>query len=277
MAAFKDDIRVTDRISFKRGGGPRRRGGAPPITPMKQGSNVHITLREEPDGTIVEERWGHNIFLDYGREWIAELCGLNDAVGAGSPYRNDRVAYMAFGIGGTSQIVPADMLRGVTPGSPYSYAGYPDKWGYSNPADLTTGSFGSYPLGGGAGDPAQTDDNPAVTGLEYPVQVETTDYYDSLSAAVFPEAGTVRFRAIVGYSQISFGAFTSIPISEVGLFTESVPFQDVPPLAEDREVPTSGTPKPPLGVRYMIAYNTFDTLSKTPAFVLQVDWELRFA
>jgi len=27
----------------------------------------------------------------------------------------------------------------------------------------------------------------------------------------------------------------------------------------------------------MVAYNTFDTLSKTSAFVLQFDWEIRFS
>jgi hypothetical protein len=217
---------------------------------------------------VIEERNTHNIFLDYGREWLAELLGLDGAAGVGVPYRNDRVAYMAFGIGGTSQLIASPTIRAT-------WTGFPNAWGYTDPAIPATGGYGS--TGGAAGDPAQTDTDPAVTGLEYPVQVEASDYYDVLSATTFPEAGVARFRAIVGYNQISFGAAVSVPLSEVGLFTEAVPFQDVPPLDSAIEVTPPIPPKPPLGVRYMVAYNTFDTLSKTSAFVLQVDWEFRIA
>jgi hypothetical protein len=228
------------------------------------GSNVSLTLREKPNGKIVEKRDSHNIFLDYGREWISELVGLDTG---GVTFRNDRIAYMAVGIGGTSQLIDSATLRGT-------WAGFPDDWGYTDTGDLTTGGYG----GSGTGDPAQTDTDPAVTGLEYPVQVTSADYYDSiLQPASFPESGTIRFTAVFGYSEVSFGSATSVPLSEIGLFTESVPGQDIPPLDDGIEVTPPVPAKPPLGVRYMVAYNTFDTLSKTSAFVLQVDWELRFA
>jgi hypothetical protein len=226
--------------------------------------NVHVTLRDRPGGRIVEERRGHNIFLDYGREWLSELVALDTGY---TPFRSDRVRYMAFGIGGASQLIASATIRGT-------WAGFPNDWDYSNPANLSTGGLG----GSGSGDPVQTDTDPAVTGLEYPVQVTDQDYYDDVAApASFPDAGVVRFTSVLGYNEVSFGSFTSVPISEVGLFTESVPFQNVPPLDSSIEVTPPVPPKPPLGVRYMVAYHTFDTLSKTSSFVLQVDWELRFA
>lgn len=227
-------------------------------------SNVLVTLRDRPHGKIIEERKGHNIFLDYGREWLSELVAMDTGYTA---FRSDRIRYMAFGIGGTSQLIPSATIRGT-------WAGFPDDWDYSNPSNLSTGGLG----GSGTGDPTQTDTDPAVTGLEYPVQATDQDYYDDVAApASFPDAGIVRFTSVLGYNEVSFGPFTSVPISEIGLFTESVPFQNVPPLDEGIQVTPPSPAKPPLGVRYMVAYHTFDTLSKTSAFVLQVDWELRFA
>jgi hypothetical protein len=272
MPGFKDDIRVRDtlRARMRASGSPpvRRRGGAPPIPGkddfLRVGSNVRLTLRDEPNGKIVEERESHNIFLDYGREWISELIGLDTGY---LTFRNDRIRYMAFGIGGTEQLIPAATIRAT-------WAGFPNDWDYTNPADLTTGGYG----GTGSGNPVQTDVDPTVTGLEYPVQVAASDYYDNvLAPAAFPEAGTIRLTSVLGYNEVSFGAAVSVPLSEVGLFTESVPFQNNPPLDETIQVSPPVPPKPPLGVRYMVAYNTFNTLSKTSAFVLQVDWELRFA
>lgn len=268
---YKEDIRVTDSIRMQRCWHPKgpRGGGAPPIPGPKLGLgeyNVRVTLRDKPNGKIVEERRGHNIFLNYGREWLAELCGIDTG---GTPFRNDRVSQMAFGIGGETQLVPSITIRGT-------WLGFPNAWGYTDTGDLSTGGYGS--TGGATGDPAQTDTDPAVTGLEYPVQVMTSDYYaTNLYPNTFPEAGTIRFTSVLGYNQVSFGLTTSVPISEIGLFTEGASIQDNPPLDDGVEVNPPNPSKPPLGVRYMVAYNTFDTLSKTSAFVLQTDWELRFA
>lgn len=263
MTRFREDIQVTDRLRLRRRGDDghwKGRAGAPPI---KVGSNVLLTLRREPGGPIVDQREDHNIFVDYGREWISELISLDTGY---TSFRDDRVRYIAFGIGGTRQLVAAATIRGT-------WAGFPNHWGYGTPGDTTTGGYG-HDGTPGSGYPAQTDANPEVTGLEYPVQIEVSDYYDNLVVpTTFPEAGTARYTAVLGYNQVSFGAATSVPLSEIGLFTESVPSQSTPPLPQDREV----LPSPPIGVRYMIAYNTFDTLSKTSEFVLQVDWELRFA
>jgi len=270
---FKDNIRVTDSVRLTRSDGETRQrggGGAPPIiplkvgTPVKVGSNVRLTLRDKPGGKIIEERNSHNIFLNYGREWVAELIGLDTGYSA---FRNDRCRYMVFGIGGTSQLIASATLRST-------WAGFPDAWDYSDVGDLSTGGLG----GAGGGDPAQDDTDPAVTGLEYPVQITDEDYYDDILApASFPEAGVIRLTSILGYNEVSFAGFTSVPLSEIGLITESRIQDDFPPLDSAILVSSSFGDRPPIGVRYMVAYNTFNTLSKTSAFVLQVDWELRIS
>lgn len=258
-ATFREDIRVKDNFTIRRrspGGGDdewRNGGGGSP--PIKLVSNVHLKLKDPKDGRVVEKRDSHNIFLNYGRDWLAHLVGLD---AGGAYFRSDRIKLMAFGIGGTAQQIASDTIRGTTPGSPYAYPGFPNDW-----------------IGGaGSGDPVQTDVDPAITALEWPVEVTTTpgpvsDYYDLISQPnTFPgTVGVIRFTAVLGLTEVSFGAHPSVPLSEIGLFTESVTDETIPPVV------AAGLP----AEKYMVAYNTFDTLSKTTSFVLEVDWELRFS
>src|SRR5262245_18012528 len=66
--------------------------------------NVRIIARER--GKLVTERVGHNIFLNLGREWLAQLISLA-SVGPDVGERDDRVKYIALGIGGTRQLALA--------------------------------------------------------------------------------------------------------------------------------------------------------------------------
>jgi hypothetical protein len=104
--------------------------------------------------------------------------------------------------------------------------------------------------------------------MEWPDQKSAGIYYYSVSQpAVFPGAtGIVRFTVVAGYNAISFGAYDSVPVSEIGLFTQSVSDLSVAP-----------TEAIPPSEKFMVAYHTFDSLSKTSEFVMQVDWELRFS
>lgn len=234
---FQDTVKVSERAALRfrrRGGGggdPWNGGGGAP--PIRREVNVDITLREKPHGKIVQRRRTHNIFLNYGREWLSELSSLD---AGGVPFRSDRIRYMALGIGGTSQLLSVATIQAL----------------YSGWSTYTT--------------PVQTDIDPTVTGLEYPVEILSGDYYDDVSQpATFPQAGIARYTVIAGYNEISYpGGPPSVPLSEIGLFTEAVPNQATAPVAAPPE-------------RYMVAYNTFDTLSKTPSFVLQIDWELRYS
>jgi hypothetical protein len=56
--------------------------------------------------------------------------------------------------------------------------------------------------------------------------------------------------------EISFGSFISVPLSEVMMFTSA---------ADPENFQNTG-----------VGYDTFDTLSKTVAFELEVVWTIRF-
>jgi hypothetical protein len=242
-----ETIRVSDRFGIKKiskddseyydKSGPR---GAPPIKIL---SNVHLQLKNPKNGRIVAQRWSHNIFLNYGRDWLAHLIGYNTGY---MKFREDGIRYIAFGIGGTSQLIPSDDIR-------ETYAGYPDKWNEGT---------------GGSGDPSQVDTDPTVIALEWPVEITSGVYYDNIVAPVtFPETGIVRFTNILGINEISFGSYTSVPLSEMALVVNNLTDLTDPPVV------ATGLPIE----KYVVAYNTFDTLSKTNSYVLQVDWEIRFS
>src|SRR5688572_24229521 len=109
-------------------------------------SNLFLTMRER--GKIVARREGHNIFLDYGREWLAGLI----AYASFSPdvaEDDRRVRYMGLGIGGTRQIAPE----------------------FANTPPLTDYGPGAVP---GTGGFSQTDTDPALVQLERPVRISGT-------------------------------------------------------------------------------------------------------
>jgi hypothetical protein len=257
---FKEDIKIRDRLRAllrkpgRDGGDQRSRGpvgGAPPI---KVTSNVHVKKIRKTTGEVEETRDSHNIFVDYGRDWIAHLIALA-TIGPDTTFRDDRIRYMAVGIGGTSQLLSPTVIEPTHT----EWDGYAQDWN-----------------GGAATAPLQVDTDPTVNALEWPVAITdpgTPIYYDDVSAPVtFPSTGVARFTTVLGINEVSFGAFTSVPLSEVGLFTQRIATQtgglNTPPVNYVGEVTTD---------KAMVAYNTFDTLSKTSAFVLQFDWEIRFS
>lgn len=195
--------------------------------------NVWIVARER--GKIVARREGHNIFLNLGREWLAHLIALQ-TIGPDVAERSDRVKYMALGMGGTKQLALAHANS-----APYGVA---------------------YP-----GSNVQTDINPAVTVLERPVRVsgsETTypgiagdAWVGSVQApAVHGTAYEATFTRVFQQAEISYGSFTSVPLSEVGLLTSAASSSNY--------------------LNTLVAYDTFDTISKTGALELQITWTLKF-
>lgn len=203
---------------------------------VKVRNNLKITLRER--GKIAGRREGHNIWLDLGREYLAALLALT-SYGPDTPERNDRIKYMGFGIGGTRQVAPS----------------------VANAAPLVT----AYP-----GTNIQTDLQPEVTTLERPVRVSGSTTIPSspysgtdvwLGTIQAPPthvtANEVTFRRLFTQSEISYSTYTTVPLSEVMLFTSAAN---------------------PIGVynNTGVAYDTFDTVSKTGAFALEVEWTVRF-
>lgn len=153
-----------------------------------------------------------------------------------TPERNDRVRYMGVGIGGTRQLALA----------------------VANAAPLTT----AYP-----GANAQTDTDASVTTLERPVRLAgSSDPYPGQGGdtwigqvqapATHATATEVTFKRLFTAPEVSYNPFLTVPLSEVGLFT--------------------GAADPHVYNNLLIAYDTFDTLSKTNAFELEIDWSVRF-
>jgi len=202
-------------------------------------TNLKIIARER--GKIVARRETHNIFLDLGREWLTRLIAYQSY--APDVYqRDDRVRYMGFGIGGTRQVAP-----GVADSSPIGGPGDPYE------ANSAVGIGGNI----------QTDVDAAVTHLERPVRV-------SGGAANYPGVGTdvwigqiqapaehdtstsVTFRRVFTQTEISYVPFISVPLSEAMIFTSEA--------------------APSFYLNVGVAYDTFDTLSKTSAIAIEVEW-----
>jgi hypothetical protein len=153
-----------------------------------------------------------------------------------TPERNDRIRYMGLGIGGAKQNAP----------------------GVANGAPIVT----AYP-----GSNAQTDLDPSVTRLERPVRVTggSTGYPGDIAdvwlgqvqAPPIHEVSTQStFHRLFSILEVSYLPFQVVPLSEVGLFT--------------------GAANPNLFNNTMVAYDTFDTLSKTDAFELEIAWSIKF-
>jgi hypothetical protein len=150
--------------------------------------------------------------------------------------RDDRIRYMGLGIGGTRQLA----------------------LGTANGAPLVT----AYP-----GANAQTDTDPTVASLERPVRISgSTNPYPGLGGDVWVgqiqapathgTATEVTFKRLFTQLEVSYNPFLTVPLSEVGLYT--------------------GSANPNVFNNLLVAYDTFDTLSKTNAFELEVDWTIRF-
>ena len=201
---------------------------------VKVKNNLKLIARER--GKIVARRDGHNIWLDIGREYLAQVIALN-SYGPDVPQRNDRIKYMGFGIGGTRQIAP----------------------GVSNVPPLSV----DYP-----GANLQTDLDPTVIHLERPVRVSGSTTVTPGSAgdvwlgtiqapAIHTTAREVTFRRLFSQTEVSYATYASVPLSEIGLFTSTAV-----PIGEPHNTP--------------VAYDTFDSISKTGAFEIEVEWTVRF-
>ena len=153
-----------------------------------------------------------------------------------TPERNDRIQYMGVGIGGTRQLALTT----------------------ANAAPLVT----AYP-----GTNAQTDIDATVTALERPVRISgsSTPYPGSggdlwlgqvTAPATHSTATEVTFSRLFGSTDVSYSPFLTVPLSEIALYTAAA--------------------SPGVYNNTAVAYDTFDTLSKTNAFSLEVAWTVRF-
>ena len=196
-------------------------------------SNIELTLRER--GKIKARRTGHNIWVNLGSEYLAELISLQ-SYSPDTPYTDYRIKYFGLGIGGSAQ-------------KALDVANYPP---ISGPYVGTNG---------------QTDTDPTISTLERPVRVSgSPSAYPGVSGDAWlgligssdpiTVPGQSTFRRTFTQAEVNYSSFVSVPLSEIGLFTSGADPENYQNL--------------------LVAYHTFDTLSKTAAFSLEVVWTIRF-
>lgn len=214
-------------------------------------ANVEIIVRER--GKIVQRHEGHNVWVDLGEEYLAELISLTSH-DPDVPERSDRVKYMGFGIGGAEQT----MLSTVN--SPPFSTSYPAG---SDPNATTGNEYrDSVPV------------QPPITTLERPVRISggTTAYPGAgsdvwlvgpPSDAFFshPSPGKFKMTAFVSGTSgdIVYSPFdaTGVPISEAGLFTSA-----------------ATTPGEPFNT--LVAYHSFGTILLTTTTDIDFLWTVSF-
>jgi len=161
-------------------------------------SNLILVARER--GKIVLKREGHNIWLNLGREYLAQLISYSSFAGP-TTYRDDRIRYMGLGIGGVRQLIP--VVANIPP--------------------LSTG----YP-----GTNLQTDTDPAVVRLERPIRLtgtSTPPLYDPADVwlgqiqapPTFPSSTQVQYKRLFTQVEISYAPYIMVPLSEIMLFTNA--------------------------------------------------------
>lgn len=113
----------------------------------------------------------------------------------------------------------------------------------------------------------QTDTDETITVLERPVRISGSDavtpglagdqWLGTIQAPpTHPIPSQTTFTRLFGQLEISYAPYLSVPLSEIGLFLASS--------------------DPENYANTMVAYDTFDTISKTSAFELEVQWTIRF-
>lgn len=190
---------------------------------IQASSNIAITTRER--GKIVGHYASHNIFVSVGLEWLAQLI-----CGEVTSYLN----YMGVGIGGTRQTNP---MVDVPP-------------------------FDVYPTVGAR---SQTDTDMNVTAIERPVCITSAGvpitpgsdvWLKAVAPPSHPASNRTMLTCVFAESEISFGAFSAVPISELGLFTSEK--------------------DPLIRTNQLSAYDTLLPITKTTALELEVRWTIAF-
>ena len=219
-------------------------------------ANVHIKCYNSK-WELIEERHGHNTWVENGRKYLAEIMALI-AIGGDIPERIDRLAHVGFGIGGNKQ-----NRLDLTDTPPFSVD-------YQVGAD-PNGSNGhqynhAYPIA------------PLISTLERPIRISggNTPYPGaSTDLWLFSGGGTpipLMFYSVLGSTIkisllldatmgtfLSPGPYLDVPLSEIGLFTDAASATDDPYFHP------------------LVAYHSFDTIvfgSVINAMI--VDWVVTF-
>jgi hypothetical protein len=178
----------------------------------------------------------HNIIVNNGRQFIIENISATSFAGAGfTRAQSSVVRYIGFGIGGNRQVSP------LASQSPLADA-YPGGYGGTN---------------------AASDSDVAVARLERPVKCTQTAWMKEVTAPPdYPSATSVRWTALFDVLDLNLAPYTTMPISEIGLFNSRA----------DPTLPNGGVGTYPGVGTAMVAYDNFPTLPKTAYWSLLARW-----
>jgi hypothetical protein len=182
---------------------------------------------------------------------VARREGHNIFVNTGREWLSKLIAYQAF----SPDVLEEDHR--------VRYMGF----GIGGTRQLALTTANSAPLSVAyPGSNVQTDIDPTLFALERPVRLKGSSSASTLPGDVWlgqvqapsdhPTATSVTFRRLFTGPEVSYSPFNTVPLSEIGLFTSGA--------------------DPALKFNSFIAYDTFDTLSKTTAFEIEAVWTIRF-
>jgi hypothetical protein len=208
-------------------------------SPIEVNWNLEIDLFERGKRRRWHQRT-HNIVVNTGKQFLAESITPSSLSPGGFVRTQSAVVrYIGFGIGGSRQSDPAASTSPLSDISPSGYGG-------TN---------------------TQTDTDPTVAILERPVEVSSGLWMREITTpGTFPTASSTRFIAAFGAGDINFGSFTSVPLSEIGLYSS----------AADPTLPNGSAGAYPGAGGSLLAYDTFNSIAKTGLFSIEVRWEWRF-
>jgi len=209
--------------------------------------NVHII--HSRGGKVVEERKGHNVWLDRGRRYLGEML-------VDPPGETQRIKYIGLGIGSKKQVLTA------TANSVPIVTSYPA--GFDPQATAGNEYDHQYPIA------------PEITTLERPIRLTggvlpypgaPGDEWLFLPPPQRFDANTLLGEGIIQFSalldtnlgDILYGPFFEMPLSEIGLFLSGAV--------------TTGDP---YNVGSMVAYHSFVTILLSPGSVVEFRWQVRF-
>lgn len=215
-------------------------------------NNVFINVYE--NGELITQREGHNVWVDRGRQYLAEMVGYQEYT-VPTPERSDRIRYMGLGIGGNRQ-TRLDLANAVPLVTAYP-AGY-------DPLATTGNTYRKeYPI------------NPLITSLERPIRITggTNPYASAVGTDEWliddPQLFTthqslyeVTLHGFVdcGAGEVIYGPWSEMPLSEMALFTSESG-------AVDKNTPYS----------LAVAYFSFDTILLNSKSYVEFIWRVRFA
>ena len=130
-------------------------------------------------------------------------------------------------------------------------------------------------MGVGSGSQAEVTN---VTALQNAVQVTTSpdNFLKPISSVEFPTSTSVRFITVFGTTEVS--EFAPVVVTEAGLFADVAPFNFVTGGEGEDDTVGSGTTvlDTDSGTNPPAAYKSFDPITKTQDFTLELRWDLRF-